>query len=101
MDEYAKELLRKNLEVSQESLKILKKMHRARIWGTLFKVVKFIVIVALSYGAYYYIEPYLRGVVDMLSNISHGAGQIKQAGGALNPSGVTPGLLDKLKSLLP
>lgn len=101
MDEYAKELLRKNLEASQESLKILKKMRRASAFGTVFKIVKFIVIVALSYGAYYYIEPYLRGVVDMLSNISQGAGQIKQAGGALNPSSVAPGLFDKLKSLLP
>ena len=101
MDEYAKELLRRNLEVSQASLKILKKMHRARIWGTLFKIIKFIVIVALSYGAYYYIEPYLRGVMDMLSGISQGAGQIKQAGDTLNSGDVTPGMLDKLKNLLP
>ena len=101
MDEYAKELLRQNLETSQESLSILKKMHRARVVSGVFKAIKWIVIIGLSLGSYYYIEPYLNAMLDALNSISSGMGEVRKVGEAVSPSNLTPGLMEKLKNLLP
>ena len=80
-------------------------MNRARIMGGVFKVVKWIVIIALSLGSYYYIEPYLKTMIEMLSSITSSMEQIKQTTESLNavaPGGEVPaGLLEKLKSMLP
>lgn len=94
MDEYNKELLRKNLEVSEESLKILKKMNRARVVGGVLRVFKWIIIIGISLGSYYYIEPYLKGLLNVYNNINAGAGHA----GASN---IVPGFIEKLKNLLP
>lgn len=94
MDEYAKEMLRKNLEVSQESLKILKKMNRARVVGGVLKVFKWVIVIGISFGAYYYIEPYLKGLMNVYNNINAGAGH-SSATGAFSV------FMEKLKNLFP
>jgi hypothetical protein len=60
-----KNLLQKNLEVSQESLKILKKINRARIIGNIFTFLKWMIIIGASIGIYYYIQPYLGKLTDL------------------------------------
>lgn len=85
-----KELLQKNLEASEESLKILRKMRRAAIAGRFFWVLKWAVIIGLSVGAYYYIEPYLRAIMNSFNTVNN-----------LNQPNISPDLLEKLKNLLP
>jgi len=58
-DEELKNLLQKNLETSQESLKILKKINRGRIVGNFFSFVKWVIIIGTAFGAYYYLQPYI------------------------------------------
>lgn len=58
-NEELKNLLQKNLETSQESLKILKKINRARIFGNLFSFLKWLIIIGVAFGAYYYLQPYI------------------------------------------
>jgi len=101
MDEYEKELMRKNLEVSQESLKILKKMNRARLVGRVFHALKWLVIIGISLGSYYYIEPYLRPIINTFSGAASGVERVGPTGEAINPNSLPPDLLDKLKNLLP
>jgi len=72
-----KELLKKNIEISGESLKILRKMHRSAIIGRFFWILKWLVIIGLSAGIYYYIEPYLRTIIDNFNAISSGLSEIK------------------------
>src|SRR3989344_3456533 len=100
MDDELKKLLQENLEVSRESLKILKKVNRDRIWGKVYGFLKFAVIVVLTVGSYVYMEPYLRSTIEMLNKISTGVGEVQKTGQALNPSTISPELLSKLKSLL-
>jgi len=101
MDEYEKELMRKNLEVSQESLKLLKKMHRARMVGGVIKVFKWTIIIGISLGSYYYVEPYLRPMINAVSGItSGGARQVQGTGEAVNQNNLPPDFFDKLKNLL-
>ncbi len=77
VDDYTKELLRKNLEVSQESLEILKKMNRARVMGGIFRILKWIGIIGISFGLYYYIEPYLQTLKDTLSGLNAGMEDVR------------------------
>ncbi|MEK7575916.1 MAG: hypothetical protein AAB491_02430 [Patescibacteria group bacterium] len=65
-----KKLLEKNLEVSKESLSILKKIQRARTIDMAFKLIKWIIIIGLSVGLYYYIEPYVRDYTGIFKSIN-------------------------------
>lgn len=58
--------MRENLEVSQESLKILKKINRDRILSNIFNIVKWAIIIGVSVGAYYYFQPYLEQMTSLL-----------------------------------
>ena len=99
-DEELKVLLRENIEVSKESLKILKKINRGRIFGNVFSVLKWTLIIGLSFGAYYYIEPFLSQYVDMLRGLTSGVENIGEISNNIN-SAVSPDLLKKLQDLMP
>jgi hypothetical protein len=81
LDEELKELLRENLETSQESLKILKKINRGRVFGNILWALKWIIIIGLSFGLYLYIEPYIKGLIDTINNLTGGVGGIKNIPG--------------------
>lgn len=68
-DEEIKQLLLKNLETSQESLKILKKINRGRIVGNFFSFLKWLIIIGASFGIYYYFQPYMNQALDLLKQI--------------------------------
>ena len=99
-DEELKVLLRENIEVSKESLKILKKINRGRIWGNVFSVLKWTLIIGLSFGTYYYIEPFFSQYVDMLRGLTSGVENIGKIGNNIN-SAVPSNLLEKLQDLMP
>jgi hypothetical protein len=70
MDEETRQLLQKNLDVSQESLNILKKINGARIAGNIFSFLKWMVIIGASVGAYYYIQPYLDQMLALIKQLN-------------------------------
>ena len=98
-DEELKVLLRENIEVSKESLKILKKINRGRIWGNVFSVLKWTFIIGLSFGAYYYIEPFLSQYVDMLKGLASGVENIGKINDNVNAA-VSPDIFKKLQNLM-
>lgn len=103
-DEELKQLLRENLEVSRDSFKILKKMNRARLLGSFFTFMKWVIIVGLSYGAYYYIEPYLQTTMSALNSVTSGINELKTTGQniqSLGTGGVSMDLLKKVQDYLP
>ena len=99
-DEELKDLLRENIEVSKESLNILKKINRGRIFGNVFSVLKWTLIIGLSFWAYYYIEPFLSQYVDMLRGLTSGVENIGEISNNIN-SAVSSNLLEKLQELMP
>lgn len=68
-NEELKNLLQKNLETSQESLKILKKINRGRIIGNLFSFLKWLIIIGTALGAYYYLQPYINQLLDLVKQV--------------------------------
>ena len=99
-DEELKVLLRENIEVSKESLKILKKINRARIFGNVFTALKWTLIIGISLGAYYYIEPFLSKYLDFMKGLTSGVENIGKISNNVN-SATSPDLLKKLQDLMP
>jgi hypothetical protein len=70
MDADIRKLLEKNLATSQESLKILKKMHRATVVARVFKVLYWLMIMGITVGAYIYLKPYIIKLQEMIQRVS-------------------------------
>lgn len=69
MDEELKNLLKKNIEASEESLKLLKKIHSDILWRRIFSLVKWGIIIALSVWSYWALEPVLRDLLGTYKNL--------------------------------
>ena len=52
-------------EMVKENNQILHKLHRAQKRAIFFRVLYWIIMIALALGAYYYIQPYLNQVVAL------------------------------------
>ena len=69
MDAELKELLKKNLGASEESLKILKKIHKDILWRRIFGLVKFVIVVAIFIWSYWQLEPILQNLLKTYQGI--------------------------------
>jgi len=67
-----KELLEKNLELTRENNKLLKKMHRSIQWGRFFRIIYWVVIIAAGFGAYYFVQPYISFLQESLGSLGGG-----------------------------
>lgn len=99
-DEEIKILLRENLELNRETLSILKKLNKARIWGNVFWIVKWVIIIGLSFGAYYYIEPYLSRYLNFLENLQGSVENVNKISNNINSIGASD-LIENLRNFLP
>jgi len=71
MDEELKNLMERNLEVSEKTLTILKKMRREVIWGRVFRLAKWAIIIGLIVFSFMKIQPYLVYWSGVMANISN------------------------------
>ncbi len=91
MDQSLEKLLRENLELAQENNKILRKMQRGARWGRFFKFLFWLVIIGASMGTYYYLQPFLNGLLETYESVVSGVGKIEQIG---NSTPTLPGGFD-------
>ncbi|KKW11235.1 MAG: hypothetical protein UY50_C0018G0003 [Parcubacteria group bacterium GW2011_GWA2_49_9] len=89
-----RQLLIQTSRLVEENNKILRKMHRAALWGRIMRILYWAVIIALSVGAYYFIQPYVEqvqgiygGVKGDVENIRGAASQIGNIGNLFNGGG--------------
>ena len=64
-----KSLLERTYKLAEENNEILRKMRRISRYGTIFKVVYWVVILGLSFGAYYFIQPYVESVSGLYGQV--------------------------------
>jgi hypothetical protein len=81
MEQDIKELLQANLEVSKENNKILRKMQGAQRWAQVIKVAYWLVMIALLAGAYYYVQPYVKKIMDIVPGLSKTLNSLPGFGG--------------------
>ena len=64
-----KKLLAQTFELAQENNKILRGIRNSTRWSIAFKVVYWGAIIALSFGAYYFIQPYVNTLKDSITEV--------------------------------
>ena len=65
MDEEIKGLLKENLSLSKENNQLLKKVRNFQRWSQITRFLYWFVIIGIAVGAFYFIQPYLGGVLNL------------------------------------
>ncbi|MFA7191696.1 MAG: hypothetical protein WC089_00130 [Candidatus Paceibacterota bacterium] len=66
-DPQIKKLLEENLELAKENNELLKKVRNTQKLAQIYRIVYWVVIIGASYGAYYFVQPYIGGILDVYS----------------------------------
>lgn len=69
MDSEMRQILLETAELTRENNKILRKMQRAGRWSRVFSILRYVLIAALAFGAYIYLEPYLKNLISAYNGI--------------------------------
>ena len=77
MDDKEKQLLREMYEMTEENNRILRKMNRRSLWSGFFRLLYWIIVLAIAFGAYYYVQPYLKVLLNTYDSVSTQLGQVK------------------------
>jgi len=70
MDSESRQLLQNTLALAEENNKMLHKIRGVQKRGTLWQVLKLIVIIGIALGSFYYLEPYLNKIMDLYNSVS-------------------------------
>ncbi len=76
MDSEDKQIIRENLEITQENNKMLRKMRRSLWIGNVTRILYWVIIIGASLGAYYYLQPYIDSAKETLGQIQSGVGAV-------------------------
>lgn len=68
MDEQNKRLLEENLALAKENNQMLKKVLRSQKRGEIMKIVYWLFIIGVAFGAFYFVQPYLENVISIYTN---------------------------------
>ena len=102
MDEELKKILKENIEISRESLKILKGIRRSSRMAAVFKTFYWLVILASIAGSYYYFQPYIKVIMTSFDQISDSFSALQKTSETLKaPTGGQGVSSDVLKNLPP
>ena len=66
------ELLKKSVSLAEDNNKILRSMKRSMFWGRVMSAIYWILIIGISVGAFYFLQPYfikLMSVYGSLNNL--------------------------------
>ena len=74
MDPETKQLLKENNEM-------LKKLVRYQKWNQIYRILYWGIIIFSSVGAYYFIQPYLSGLLNVSGDVSNISNITKNFGG--------------------
>lgn len=69
MPPYEKKLLEETARLAEENNKILRGMRNANRWARFFGFIKWLIIIGVAVGSFYYIKPYLSAVLTIYDQI--------------------------------
>lgn len=79
MEEDIKILLRKNLELTKENNRLLKKIRRSAIIGGVVRIIWWAIIIGVPVALYYYIvQPYLAELNQAYEGVKGGVGDASE-----------------------
>ena len=101
MDDEVKNLLKKNLEVGEESLKVLRKLHRDVWWRRFFGLAKFAIVIGLLTFSYLKLEPLLANLLNAYDKLLNpGTPQNVNLNVGVSPNIIPPELKNLLNNFL-
>lgn len=91
-----RDLLEKNLKISEENNELLKKMHRTQRLAQIMSISYWVLIIAITFGVYYYLQPYLEAIFGVYANLMGGIEDIQQKSQSFSDTGVFGNILKSL-----
>ena len=61
--------MEKTYEIEKENNRILKGLRNTNRWATVFRVFYWIIIIGVSVGAFYFIQPYVDNIFKTYENV--------------------------------
>ena len=71
----------------EENNTLLRRMRRTALFGTVFRVFYWAIIIALSFGAYFFIQPYIDQLTGVYGGIKGSMDRVNQVKDAFNGLG--------------
>ena len=79
-----REQLERTVMLTEDNNRMIKKLYRAMRWARVFRILYLLLIVAVSFGLYYYIQPYLEFFGEAFINIRDTVLNISGGGSGVN-----------------
>lgn len=83
-----KSLLERTYKLAEENNSILRGIRRSNRWGIAFKIFYWLVILGVTFGAFYFLQPYIESSLKLVSqaqdSIKTIGDTVNQVQGALN-----------------
>jgi predicted MFS family arabinose efflux permease len=83
-------LLERTAALAAENNKILRSIRRSNRWSAVMRVIYWVLIIGVSFGAYYYIQPWITNMIGVLDKANSIEGSVS----------ATQGATDQLKAVL-
>jgi len=91
-DDDLSDLVNENLRLTRENNKLLRKMHRAQVWATIFKVLWLAVLIGVPIWFYLsYVEPYMQQVMTTYNEMQAQVDGLKEIESKLPSKDDLPG----------
>jgi hypothetical protein len=69
MDQEERSLLEENLRMSRENNKLLIKVRSSQRWASITRVLYWMVLIGISFGAFYFLQPYIEKIMNLYSRL--------------------------------
>lgn len=83
MEPEERKMLERAVALSEENNHMLRRMRLSNRLGLIWKIIYWVAIIALSYGAYVYLQPYVDQLTKMYSEIRTTADNVSKASSKL------------------
>jgi TRAP-type C4-dicarboxylate transport system permease small subunit len=70
MDPELKKMLEETLTLTQENNKILQDVKRSMLWARIMNIIYWVLIIGISIGAFYFLQPYIDQIVKTYGGFS-------------------------------
>jgi hypothetical protein len=70
MDQEYKELLQNTYKLTEENNLLLHKVRNAQNRQTYWQILKYVIIIGIAFGSFYFLEPYLNKMMDLYNTVS-------------------------------
>ena len=78
MDQQEKKTLEETLALTEKNHQILKSMYRSMRWARASRIVYWLIVIGVTVGAYYYVQPYIDQFLKIGASLKDNADTISK-----------------------